>query len=142
MKKRLFLACLSAMILFVAYNTTQKSNPAQIAKKAFEYFNAHQWDSLESLYASDAVLIDPAFPVPPKGPKAIVNVYREISKKYPDIKDEIINLIAQDNKVAIEFISSGTAKTGESFKLRISSFLVLRDGKIVEDATYYDIPCY
>ncbi len=58
---------------------------------------------------------------------------------FPDLKDELKSAYMVDSTtVIVEFVSSGTGPDSVRFELPICSIFKLKDGKIIEDRTYYD----
>ena len=64
--------------------------------------------------------------------------YLELEKMFPDIKDELTDVITSGNRVVVQFLSTGTAPDGTQWHLPICTVFTLKDGEIVVDATYYD----
>ena len=114
----------------------------QIAQDLFEAFNKHDWVAMAGFYSNPAQMLDPAY-----GPDYIEKKHEEIIAKYAameaecqDIRDEIVGIHASKNVVTIEFVSTGTNPDGTIWKLPICTVLTIQDGKIIRDATYYDLP--
>ncbi len=111
------------------------------AKGYFDTFNRHDWKALSDYYADDATFLDPSFGTKPiKQSKAdFVIKYSEMTNIFPDLKDELKSVYAIDSTtVIVEFVSSGTGPDSVRFELPICSILKLKNGKIIEDRTYYD----
>jgi ketosteroid isomerase-like protein len=133
------------MVIFfalIACNAEIKKEEQNVetVKRMFEAFNAHDWAKMYSYYTTDARYLDPAFGIDyvTKTEQEIVGKYEGMEKYFPNIHDELLGLYPSGDKVTVEFISSGKAADGTSFKLPIVSVLTLKDGKIIMDATYYD----
>ena len=111
-----------------------------IVDRYFDTFNRHDADALGLFYAEEAVLEVPESEVPLRGRKAIVDHLKGLFASVPDVKDHVLNVVSQSDKVAVEFVSTGTLRgsAGKSFRLRLVSVLEFRSGKIVRDATYFD----
>jgi ketosteroid isomerase-like protein len=105
----------------------------KIANGVFDAFNAHDWDKMESLYADNVRLQDPAYPGGKTGKTGMTEFYRSV----PDIHDEVQHITVRDNVAVVEFISTGTLN-GQKFSLPICSVLTIENGLVVEDRTYYD----
>jgi len=142
---------LMAALILLAYscneNTSTQLPPTpstdgnvQVVKKMFEAFNNHDWKTMVSYYSADAQYLDPS------SGKAFISIskdsviakYTELQQIFPDIKDSLINIFGQGDKVAVEFISKGSSKEGQHLVLPICAILTLKDSLIVKDATYYD----
>ncbi len=141
MKK--LLACIALLFLgttFYARNEPREMKNEAIVRAMFEAFNQHEWQKMASFYDEQARFLDPSY-----GPGYIgrsrqqtVEHYRELEKMFPDIKDELTDVIASGNKVVVQFLSTGTAPDGTQWHLPICTVFTLKDGEIVVDATYYD----
>lgn len=111
------------------------------AQAYFDTFNRHDWKTLSEYYADDATFLDPSFGIEPiKQNKAdFVIKYSEMATIFPDLKDELKKIyIVDSSTIILEFVSSGTGPDSVRFELPICSILKLKNGKIIEDRTYYD----
>lgn len=106
----------------------------------FEHFNAHDWQALAGMYTDTALMLDPS-----TGPEAvpfsradIVDKYNGLSEQISDVRDSVVAVRPGLGSVTVEFVSTGTAPDSTRFRLPICTVLVLRDGLIAEDRTYYD----
>ena len=138
--KRIFLA----LLVLSACNGTPGTAPEQqnvaTVKAMFDAFNAHDWEKMASYYAENAQFLDPSF-----GTEYVAQTRAETSAKnkemeqmFPNVHDEVLGLYPSGDKVFVEFVSTGTAADGSSFRLPIACVLTISDGKIVRDATYYN----
>jgi len=105
----------------------------------FQYFNAHDWESMAAMYDSVSLFKDPAF-----GPGThtmtrpdIIKKYQELAQIIPDVRDSVISKHQAGEYLTVEFISKGTQPDGKPFELPICTIMKWKDGKIVEDFTYY-----
>ena len=116
-------------------------NNVALAQKMFDAFNAHQWQAMANCYRDSAQFLDPAFGKTylPQTRSEVVEKYTRFQNAFPDIHDEIIAMYPSDNKVIVEFISTGTMASGAAFKLPIITVLTFENNLIVKDATYYDV---
>lgn len=113
----------------------------KVATKMITYFNAHDWKKMAALYTESALFPDPSF-----GKKTIRQTHQQTAEKYaqlqsmfPDIKDSIVSINgAEENKIVLEFISTGKAKDITVLLMHVCSILTIKNGKITEDHTYYD----
>jgi ketosteroid isomerase-like protein len=81
-----------------------------VSQRLFEAFNRHDADTLAALFA-----------------------------QFPDIHDRIVSVTAQDERVAVEFVSTGCmADAAHCIELPIVSVLTIREGRIVRDVSYFD----
>ncbi len=111
-----------------------------IVRSMFDAFNKHDWEAMADHYVDSASFLDPSFgkEYVIQSKTALVNKYAEMQQFLPDIHDEIVGLYPSEDKVTVEFISTGTMPDGAKFSLPITSILTVKGGKIVKDATYYD----
>lgn len=131
----------TGMLLVAAACSSSSSEPERVAEKLFDAFNRHDWKSMADLYTEHAIFLDPSFGVEPvsKTRSETVAKYTELQKMFPDIHDEVKAMYPNQNTVVIEFISTGAAPDGSTFRLPIVSILTIENGLIVKDATYYDL---
>jgi steroid delta-isomerase-like uncharacterized protein len=116
----------------------QKSTqPTRVVAQWFQAFNRHDADTIQRLYADDAVYEGPDYPML-RGNRAIADVYRSLFALIPDVTDTIKSMDRSGDKVFVEFVATGQPKGGARLTLRIFSVLEVRNGKVVRDATYYD----
>jgi ketosteroid isomerase-like protein len=129
------------LILAACSSLSIQDNNASAARKVFDAFNKHDWKVMTSLYAEQALFLDPSFgkEFVSKSRSETVAKYAEMEKMFPDIHDEVTGLYASENTITVEFISTGTAPDGTKFVLPIVSVLTFKEGLIIKDATYYDL---
>jgi ketosteroid isomerase-like protein len=136
--KKLFALVLCAV--FTACNTpTPESQNEKLVRQMFEAFNRHDWKAMTDFYADTAEFLDPGYGTEHvrKSRSETAAKYAELQNMFPDLHDEVVTLFSNGDKVAVEFVSTGSAN-GEKFKLPISTVLTIVNGKIVRDATYYN----
>lgn len=93
------------------------------------------------MYVENAAFKDPTFgtEIVKQSKKQIIAKYSELHKTFPDIRDNIIHLYPSGpGYMIVEFISTGTAPDGSKFKLPICTVFTIKNGKIIQDYTYYD----
>jgi ketosteroid isomerase-like protein len=112
-----------------------------IATKLFDAFNKHEWQTMASYYAEEALFLDPSY-----GKEYVSKTRTETSAKYaemesmfPDIHDEVVGVYPSGDVVTVEFVSTGSMNDSVKFKLPIISVLTFKNGQIIKDATYYDL---
>ena len=129
-------------LFFTALTCRNQSSENQaIIKQLYEYFNNHEWQKMADLYVEITDFKDPSFgtEITKQTRQQTVQKYAEMSKMFPDIKDEVVQMYDSGNNiVVVEFISTGTAPDGTKFKIPICSIYTIENGKIVKDFTYYD----
>ena len=105
----------------------------------FEAFNKHDADAIEKIYASGATLHSPDYP-DLAGNKQIADTYRSLFDAIPDAKDKLETLESSSGHVYAQFVLTGHLKGAQDkpISVRIISVYAVKDGHIVDDATYYD----
>lgn len=134
-KVLLLAACLSCQ----SADSVLATNAAK-SKELFEAFNRHDWNAMANYYTDSALFLDPPYgsDYVVKSRKETVAKYAEMQKMFSDIHDEVVGVYPSQDKVTVEFVSTGTAEDGSKFELPIVSILTFKDGLIIRDATYYD----
>lgn len=132
---------LMVFVLVACSVSSEADQNVAIVKAMFEAFNRHDWQKMTSYYSEDAKFLDPSYgrDYVTKTRSEIASKYAEMEKMFPDIQDHLVGTYASGDKVTVEFISTGTISDSVQFKLPIVTVLTLKDGFIVQDATYYDM---
>lgn len=116
------------------------SNKALVRRLYEEGFNQGNLDVVDELVAPDVVTHDPIILDAPTGPDSIRGGIAMIRKAFPDFHVEVLDLIAEDDRVASFLLMSGT-NTGDyrrggatHKKGTMRAFFLWRvaDGKLVE----------
>lgn len=109
-------------------------------RRMFDAFNRHDWKAMSEHYTDSALFLDPAIGTEyiKQSRVETADKYAAMEKMFPDIKDEIVTIFGKGNKVAVEFISTGTSGDSLKFTLPISCVLTLDKNLIIQDATYYN----
>jgi hypothetical protein len=115
----------------------------ELAKKSFAAFNAHNWELQASFFSDTCKYLDPSY-----GDKHVVVNRKEKAIKYasleqtsPDIKDSITSIFGYEDKVVIQFTSTGTAITEKGkykWSVPICCVFTYKDGIVIVDETYYN----
>lgn len=122
-----------------ASEASRESDPKVVTQKLFDAFNRHDMATLSQLYAGDAEITSPDHPKPLHGPEGVRAIYTPLFTTFPDITDHLRSMTVQGDRVAVEFVSTGCKATGkECFSLPIATFLTMRRGRIVRDASYFN----
>lgn len=123
-----------------SHNEADEAKNVAVANAMFDAFNKHQWEAMAGYYAEPASFLDPSF-----GPTYVNKSRTEVAEKYrsmegmfPDIHDELTGIYPYEDKVIVEFVSTGKASDSVRFSLPIITVLTIKYGLIVKDATYYD----
>ena len=106
----------------------------------FGAFNRHDWEAMASHYSDSALFLDPSFGTDyvRQTRTEMVIKYKEMHAMFPDLHDDVVTLVTSGNRVAVEFVATGTQPDGATFRLPISAMFTIENGKIVRDATYYN----
>ena len=119
---------------------TLDSNKALVRRLYEEGFNQGKLEVVDELVASDVVTHDPIILDAPTGPDSIRGGIEMIRKAFPDFHVEVLDLVAEDEKVASYLLMSGT-NTGDyrrggatNKRGTMRAFLLWRvaDGRLVE----------
>jgi steroid delta-isomerase-like uncharacterized protein len=133
------------LLIMTACNNTktpvlENSNKA-IVTQYFDAFNKHDWQKMAGMYSDVAAFKDPSLGVGivQQTHAQIIQKYSELSKMFPDVKDEVSQMYPSGEKhIIVEFTSKGTAPDGSKFELPICTVFTIENGKITQDFTYYD----
>ena len=88
------------------------TNKALVRRLYEEGFNEGNLDVVDEIVAPDVVTHDPIILDAPTGPDSIRGGIEMIRKAFPDFHVEVIDLVAEDDKVASFVVMSGT-NTGD-----------------------------
>jgi len=124
---------LAVGIVGCANAPSNQTSAQQLVDARFATFNRHDLDGIVKLYASDAVLTSPGYCSPRQGEEGVRRAYGDLFKAYPDISDEVTGYLVQGDRIAVQYV----VHLGK-YTAPLASFLTLKDGLIVRDATYYD----
>jgi ketosteroid isomerase-like protein len=116
--------------------------PRDVVRSMFDAFNRHDAAAMAALYAADARLSSPDF-CSLRGKNDVERTYNDLFKAFPDIRDDIDSMIANEDRVAVRFTARSSAGS-EPLALRIMTFLTVRDGHITQDDSLFDTkgrPC-
>lgn len=132
---------LAVMLLGRCTAPAREEDNAATARQLFEAFNAHAWETMATYYSEPASFLDPSLgrSYVDQHRADIVRKYAEMHQMFPDIHDEVTGIYPSGDRVVVEFTSTGTSADSVSFVLPIVTVLTFQDGRIVKDATYYDL---
>jgi len=141
-KNTLLLIVLAGLVALTSYSFPDENEKVEaFVTDYFKRFNAHDWESMASLYSPEAQFKSPTlgFGVHARSREDIVQEYTELSQIFPDLRDSVVSVhTAGPEHVVVEFISTGTDPSGEAFVLPICTIFKIENGLITEDFTYYD----
>lgn len=115
------------------------AKPDAPVRLKFAAFNRHDVDTIEQIYATNATLRSPDYPAL-TGNAQIADTYRKIFESIPDAQDNIETLESSPDHVYAQFVLTGHFKGAQDkpVRVRIISVYSVKDGRIVDDSTYYD----
>lgn len=106
-----------------------------------EVYNRHQFDKIPDFIGADFIDRSPGAPPNAQGPAFVLRQAEGTYAGFPDLKFEILRMVAEEDLVAIHWSSKGTASDeaagggagGKSIEIQgISIFRYDADGKVVE----------
>jgi ketosteroid isomerase-like protein len=114
-------------------------SPRAVVEKRFALVGRYDDEGIAALYASAAIETSPAFCTERRGPAGALRTYSELFKSYPTITAHITSLMVEGERVAVQFVARvGNPDGSVAFESRLANFLIVRDGKITRDDTYFD----
>ena len=117
-----------------------EANKAVVRRLFEEGFNAGRLEVVDELVAPDVVTHNPFVLDAPEGPASVRGAIEMLRKAFPDLHVEIVDLIAEGDRVASSLVMTGT-NTGDyrrggatNTRGTIRGFFVWRiaDGRIAE----------
>ena len=117
-------------------------NNIEIMKQFEQVINTADETKAEQLIAPDAPFITPASPTPLYGGKGYLSLVYWLRRSFPDVQWHALDMVAQDNKVAVLWECTGTHKgdfmgipaTQKSFKTTFMNFYYFNEkGQITQD---------
>ena len=117
-------------------------NNIEIMKQFEQVINTADETKAEQLIAPDAPFITPASPTPLCGGKGYLSLVHWLRQSFPDVQWHALDMVAQDNKVAVLWECTGTHKgdfmgipaTQKSFKTTFMNFYYFNEkGQITKD---------
>ena len=135
----------TVMLLTLAMGATVDAPmaPESVVRAMFDAFNRHDAEAMARLYAADARLVSSDFCGPRTGRAEVARTYRELFAAFPDIRDDIEQVVVQGSQVAVRFVARSRAG-GTPLHLPISTFVTVKRGRIVSDDSTFDTgghPC-
>ena len=146
--KKLFIFCLLLLAAPSALRA-QDAAPAAVltatetnraaALKAYEAFNAQNWDALDAVVDKD--LVDHQSPPGwPAGLAGLKSFSKQIAASFPDYKRSVEDIIVSGDKVVVRLTLSGTQRgdwlgikpNGRKFSISAVDIIRFKDGKGVE----------
>lgn len=118
----------------------------RIASDFLAAWNDPQAKRMAALLAGDVEYVEVATSRRFKGPESIVEWVRSTHRWAPDIELRLLNVVAQHDVIAVEWMMEGTQTgewpevrtTGKRFSVAGLSILELKDGRIAKGRDYWD----
>ena len=131
--------CWSVSVIGAHAEAGTQSRSVDVIQSKFAAFNQHDVAAIENIYAGGALLNSPDYRNL-VGNKPIADTYRRLFDAIPDAKDNIELLEAAGNHIYVQFVLTGhwNGVAEKPIGVRIIAVYKVADGRIVEDATYYD----
>jgi steroid delta-isomerase-like uncharacterized protein len=109
-------------------------------------WNTGSADIAAKIYTDDCPRIDPNVPPETRGGAAIARYVAEVRSAYPDFKLEVLDSIAEGERLAVHWVVTGTHKgdfrgiapTGKRIKITGMTLARIQNGKLAEDRVYFD----
>ena len=123
----------------------------ELATAVYDAFNRRDFAMEESFAAPDATITNMATGEVFRGPKGVRAYCENWSRAMPDARVQIDRIVAGDDGYIAEITGLGTHKgplvspagtiqpTGRRLELHLVESVRVRDGKIVEGRTYFDV---
>src|SRR6266849_7802363 len=147
---------IAVLALFVAGALLQPSSEAQskksataqnkaLVKKAYEWFNSNNWDSLATIITADYIEHDPDQGQKP-GFDVLKAQFGQYYTTFPDMKMELKDIAAEGDRVMTRVVVTGTMKgkmgeappNGKKMDVEMLEELRIKDGKMVERWGVFD----
>ena len=117
-------------------------NTRQVILSLFEAFNRHDTNALVELYSEDTRIRSPGDIEHRTGREHVREIYQDHFDNIPGVHDAVQNIIAEGDQGAVEFIASWDQPTKDDpnarGNLRIAAFITVKNGKIIQDISYFD----
>jgi steroid delta-isomerase-like uncharacterized protein len=119
---------------------TLEANKALVRRLVEEGFNKGNLDVVDEIVAPDVVTHNPIILDAPEGPDSVRGGIEMIRQSFPDIEVEILDMIAEGDRVAVFLLMSGTnagdyrrgGATGKKGSLRAFFIWRVADGRLAE----------
>lgn len=131
------------LLLAAAASPAAHATPQAVVLTMFDAFNRHDAIALATLYAEDARLASSDFCTGRMGRAEVVRTYRALFERFPDIHDEVMDVLVDGDRVAVRFVAR-SGQGAEPLALPIATFLVVEQGLVRSDDSLFDTagrPC-
>ena len=118
----------------------QTDSNLTLIKNLYAAANRHDWPEVASYYSNPTRFLEPSMGADyhPVLHEEIIARYVSLEEAYSNFRMEIVGIYPYRNTVTVEYVSTGAEITGHLWKLPMCSVFTLKDGKIVQEAVYYN----
>lgn len=117
--------------------TNTPQSPAALVARWIDLFNHDVERMARECYTDDAEIEIAGAGLP--GRDALAVTEAAVLRAAPDRRAAIETIVVEGERIAIEGVLTGTEiATGRRFAVPFATFLLLRDGRIVRERTYFD----
>jgi hypothetical protein len=127
----------SLVWLAAGLSGSAQASPRTVVQAMFDAFNRHDAAAMARLYASDARLASSDFCATRTGPAAVLRTYRQLFAAFPDIRDEIGQMVVEGDHVAVRFVAR-SGQGSSALAMPIATFLTVHQGLIQSDESTFD----
>jgi steroid delta-isomerase-like uncharacterized protein len=120
---------------------------AQIIDRLVTTWNSHDPEQVAALYTEDCFVLDIALPQPLIGREGVRLMFEGYYHAFPDLHLTQEDLVVEGDRLALFWTARATHRgaimaipaTGRSIAVRGVNRLVLKDGKVCETLTIWDV---
>ena len=142
MKPRIATAVAVVISICCVGANSSSDKSTDLVQSNFAAWNAHDADTVASLYTDDVIYEDVTFGLIAHGHAEMRKMAADFFASVPDLKLEVVSNTSMGDRGSVEWVFSGTDvglyKTGKKFSVRGASVYELRDGKFSANRDYYD----
>lgn len=117
-----------------------------LVRRLFDVWNTGNVEAVDALYAPDFVADYRPYAPLRRGPEAVKDMVRRARATFPDYHEELLDLIAEGDRVVAHFTITGTQAgawgpvpaTGKRLAYEEIVILRIRDGKVVHQRGIVD----
>ncbi len=108
----------------------------KLINKFFELLNNKDFKNLQNFLSPDVVFYFPGTK-PLHGHKKVIQLFRVIYRRYPDLTFKIKDMIIQKNKIATVWENSGNDTKGNPYQNEGVTLFKIEDGKVKYISDYF-----
>ena len=102
-------------------------------------WNSRQVEQLASFFAETGTYYEPDLPAPVPGRAGIGDIAAKTWSDWPDVTFDIVSVVIEESRVALEWHSSAKHKSGAEVQLEGVDMLTWDGDKLSEARVYYDV---